>query len=162
MLSLSKTVFRWRLQEKLSRELHSVFGDWDRPCTPQDLNDLRYLDCCVKETLRLYPSVPAIMRTLTEDTRTGDYTIPAGTSVALLVYAMHRNPKVYADADRFHPERFQSEKAAGRHPYAYIPFSAGPRNCIGQKYAGLEIKVSTRLTVAIRKKTVWLHRPGFL
>jgi cytochrome P450 family 4 len=63
----------------------------------------------------------------------GGYVLPAGLSVALLIYGMHRNPKVYPEPDVFKPERFLPEHSANRHPYAFLPFSAGPRNCIGKK-----------------------------
>lgn len=59
------------IQEKIHEELVRVFGDSDRPVTMSDLNELKYLECCIKETLRLYPSVPAIGRTLSEDTIVG-------------------------------------------------------------------------------------------
>ena len=71
----------------------------------------------------------------------GGYEIPAGVSVALLIYGMHHNPSVYPEPETFKPERFLPENSKGRHPFAFIPFSAGPRNCIGQKYALLEIKI---------------------
>jgi cytochrome P450 family 4 len=64
---------------------------------------------------------------------TGGFVLPAGLSVALLIYGMHRNPKVYPEPDTFKPERFLPEQSANRHPYAFIPFSAGPRNCIGKR-----------------------------
>lgn len=62
---------------------------------------------------------------------TGGYKLPAGVSVALMIYGMHHSPLVYPDPDSFKPERFLPENSVGRHPYAFIPFSAGPRNCIG-------------------------------
>jgi len=101
---------------------------------------MNYLECCIKETLRLYPSVPAVMRCLTDDIQIGDYLIPAGTSVALMLYGMHRSPQVFEDPDEFKPERFFRENRH-QNPFSYLPFSAGVRNCIGQKYGMLELKV---------------------
>ncbi|KAK4025887.1 hypothetical protein OUZ56_014926 [Daphnia magna] len=128
-------------QKLLFDEVDEIFEHSDRQCTPQDAANLKYLDCCIKETLRMYPSIPGVMRTITEETEIGGYVLPAGLSVALLIYGMHRNPNVYPDPDVFKPERFLPEQSASRHPYAFIPFSAGPRNCIGQKYALFELKV---------------------
>lgn len=62
----------------------------------------------------------------------GGYVLPAGLSVALLIYGMHHNPNVYPEPEVFKPERFLAEHSTSRHPYAFIPFSAGPRNCIGK------------------------------
>ncbi|KAI9563279.1 hypothetical protein GHT06_010737 [Daphnia sinensis] len=129
-------------QQLVMDEVDQVFGgDMERPCTTQDAAELKYLECCIKETLRLYPSVPAVMRCLTEDVDIGGYKLPAGVSVALMIYGMHHSPLVYPDPEAFKPERFLPENSIGRHPYAFIPFSAGPRNCIGQKYGILEIKI---------------------
>jgi cytochrome P450 family 4 len=71
----------------------------------------------------------------------GGYTLPAGLSVCVLIYGMHHSPAVYTDPDAFKPERFIPENSTGRHPFAFIPFSAGLRNCIGQKYGLFELKV---------------------
>ncbi|XP_032792206.2 cytochrome P450 4c3 isoform X1 [Daphnia magna] len=128
-------------QKLLMEELSIVFGDSDRPCTVQDLAELKYLECCIKETLRLYPSAPFILRRLPEDVEIGGYVLPKGVTIAMLIYGMHHNPQVYPDPEEFKPERFFPENSVGRHPYAFIPFSAGPRNCIGQKFAMLELKV---------------------
>ena len=70
----------------------------------------------------------------------GDQTIPANTTVGLLIYALHRDPDYFDNPDDFNPERFYSESPDKIDHFAYVPFSAGPRNCIGQKFAMLEMK----------------------
>ncbi|XP_026667732.1 cytochrome P450 4C1-like isoform X2 [Ceratina calcarata] len=72
----------------------------------------------------------------------GNYLVPAHTVVNVYIYDSHRNPKFWPNPDVFDPERFTPENCHGRHPYSYIPFSAGPRNCIGQKFAMLELKAT--------------------
>jgi cytochrome P450 len=61
-----------------------------------------------------------------------NYTIPAGTCVPIISYVIHRNPKIFPNPEEFNPDHFLPGKIQGRHPFAYIPFSAGPRNCIGK------------------------------
>ncbi|XP_046636787.1 cytochrome P450 4C1-like isoform X1 [Daphnia pulicaria] len=128
-------------QETVFNELQDVFGESERDCTQEDIPNLKYFDCCIKETLRIYPSVPAFERNVQEDVKIGEYLIPAGTTLQCLTLAIHRNPEFFPDPLAYKPERFFPEEAIGRHPYAYIPFSAGPRNCIGQRFALLESKV---------------------
>lgn len=128
-------------QDLVYEEIMDVVGtktpDFD------ELQNLKHMELCIKECLRLYPSVPLIGRTLGEDltTRSG-YTIAKGTDVALSIYDMHHSPRLYDDPEKFDPYRFLSENSKNRHPFAYMPFSAGPRNCIGQKFAMLELKAA--------------------
>ncbi|NWH77739.1 CP4V2 protein, partial [Piaya cayana] len=119
-------------QKKVHRELDEVFGNTERPVTMDDLKKLRYLECVVKEALRIYPSVPMFARTLREDCSIRGYQVPKGTNVIVITYALHRDPENFPDPEEFRPERFFPENCKGRHPYAYVPFSAGPRNCIGR------------------------------
>lgn len=146
--------FQW--QERCIAELNDIFGDDNRLPTMQDFKKMKCLDMCIKESLRLYPSVPLFARTLGQDVRVGKiyernfninyiikclffpyyagkHVIPAGCGVFILPYCTHRLPHHFPDPNDFKPERFSPENSEGRHPYAYIPFSAGPRNCIGEK-----------------------------
>ncbi|NXA34952.1 CP4V2 protein, partial [Eudromia elegans] len=127
-------------QRKVHRELDEVFGNSDRPVTMDDLKKLRYLECVVKEALRLFPSVPLFARSLQEDCYIKGYRVPKGTNVVIITYALHRHPEIFPDPEEFRPERFFPESCKGRHPFVYVPFSAGPRNCIGQRFAQMEEK----------------------
>ncbi|CAF4209047.1 unnamed protein product [Adineta steineri] len=131
-----------QVQQKLHEEMDRVFGDdLDRPCTIEDLNELEYLECVIKESLRLYPSVPFIAREVQEDFMYHGYKLLRGTTAVIFIYYIHRDPKHFPDPERFDPDRFLPENSIGRSPYAYVPFSAGSRNCIGQRFAMLEEKV---------------------
>ncbi|KAK9744720.1 Cytochrome P450 [Popillia japonica] len=88
----------------------------------------------------MYPSVPFVMRTIEQNVQIDQYHIPAGSHIILHIYGIHNCPEYYPDPRVFQPNRFLPENCIGRHPYSYIPFSAGPRNCIGQKFAMCEEK----------------------
>ncbi|XP_037038601.1 cytochrome P450 4d1-like isoform X2 [Bradysia coprophila] len=131
------------VQRKCFQEVREVLSDDRQQAVSLTLlNNLNYLDLVIKETLRLFPSVPFIGRKLREETEIGGYTIPKDTEVVIPIYSMGRNPKLFADPLRFWPERFSLENSGinDTNYFTYIPFSAGPRNCIGQKFAVLEIK----------------------
>ncbi|CAH3155173.1 unnamed protein product [Porites lobata] len=129
------------IQQKVHDEVDSFFEQRPETLTVDDLKDLRYLECVIKEALRLFPSVPFFARTTTEDFHMDGYTAPKGTSVGVATLALHRNSDVWPAPLEFNPDRFLPENSQGRHPFAYIPFSAGPRNCIGQRFAFLEEKI---------------------
>ncbi|KAG5263893.1 hypothetical protein AALO_G00269800 [Alosa alosa] len=124
------------VQRKVHQELDEVFGVSDRHVTAEDLKKLRYLDCVVKE--RIFPSVPLFARSICEDY---GFKVPKGVNTVIIPYALHRDTRYFPEPEEFRPERFLPENSVGRHPYAFIPFSAGPRNCIGQRFAMMEEKV---------------------
>ncbi|TKS68448.1 Cytochrome P450 4V2 [Collichthys lucidus] len=128
-------------QSKVQQELQEVFGTSDRPVNTEDLKKLRYLDCVIKEALRLFPSVPFFGRNLGEDCHINGFKVPKGANAVVVTYALHRDPRYFPDPEEFRPERFLPENSTGRPPYAYVPFSAGLRNCIGQRFAMMEEKV---------------------
>ncbi|CAN7949179.1 unnamed protein product [Ixodes pacificus] len=117
--------------------MDEVFGDdWERPVTLEDIKRLKYTECVIKESMRIYPAVPLLARMIDEDIKIGEQTIPKGTVALALIFYMHRHPKYFESPDVFMPERFLETK--NRHPFQFVPFSAGPRNCIGQKFAQFE------------------------
>ncbi|CAH0554674.1 unnamed protein product [Brassicogethes aeneus] len=126
-------------QNLVYEEIMEVLGD--RTPDYNDLNNLNYMERCIKECLRLYPSVPMIGRVAGEEIQThSGYKIPKDCQIQLNILDMHRNPNVYDNPEKFDPDRFLPENSRSRHPFAYIPFSAGPRNCIGQRFAMMELK----------------------
>lgn len=131
------------IQEKVIQELDSIFGDSDRPATFQDTLEMKYLERCLMETLRMYPPVPIIAREIKTDLKlaSGDYVVPGGCTVVIATFKLHRQPHIYPNPDVFNPDNFLPEKTANRHYYAFVPFSAGPRSCVGRKYAMLKLKI---------------------
>jgi cytochrome P450 len=106
--------------------------------------DGAYLDAVVKETLRLRPPVPVVVRTLLEPMRLGGYDLPAGTTVAPCIHLIHRDERHYSEAHRFLPERF-----VGKQPgtYTWIPFGGGVRRCLAASYAEMEMKRVLRIVL---------------
>jgi cytochrome P450 len=129
------------VQQKIYNEMQNLFGDdKQRIPTYQEYSEMKYLERVIKETLRIRPSVPSVSRKLTEDIELDGYKVPAGANVQLAIYFIHRDERYFKDPEKFDPDRFLPENTENRHPYAFVPFSAGPRNCIGQRFALLEEK----------------------
>ncbi|CAH0547234.1 unnamed protein product [Brassicogethes aeneus] len=148
-----------KYQNKVYEELVEILGpDSNEGVTVSQLNDLKYLDLVIKEAMRVYSPVPLIGRSLDNDCVLDGIKIPKDTTVNIFLYGMNRNPNIFPNPDLFDPERFLPENQSTRHNFAYIPFSAGPRNCIGQKFAVLELK--TIIAKVLRKFEV-LPLPNF-
>ncbi|KAH9645406.1 hypothetical protein HF086_000024 [Spodoptera exigua] len=135
--------------------LQEVFGDSDRPVTHEDLPRLKYLDAVIRESLRLYPPVPLITRKIEKDVvLPNGVTLVDGCSVIVSIWAVHRNPRYWGDdAEEFRPERFLDTTL--KHPAAFMPFSYGPRNCLGYLYAMMSMK--TAMATLVRRYRI---RPG--
>ena len=132
------------VQERLHCEIDNYFdieGDCEREITLEGLkNDFPYCEAVVKESMRLFPPGAINTRTTESPTQIGSYSVPAGVQLVFCIAAIHRNPRHWPDPQKFDPERFLHHQK--RHPFAFLPFSAGPRNCIGQKFALLELKAT--------------------
>ncbi|KAJ8732434.1 hypothetical protein PYW07_015033 [Mythimna separata] len=138
------------VQEKVYNELQEVFGDSDRPETPEDLPRLKYLEAVIKETLRLYPPVPFIVRQVKKDV-TVRLTLVEGCGLFISIWSIHRNPRYWGDdAELFRPERFLDTPLS--HPAAFMPFSHGPRSCLGYQYAMMSMKAA--LSALLRRYRV--------
>ncbi len=130
-------------QQKLQEHIDTHFNPETEQSMPSydTIAQMDYLDMFVRETLRMYPIVPvAISRQNTEDFHIKNIgTIPAGTSITVDIYRLHFDPDLWGPVDPhvFHPERFETK----RHPMAWIPFGAGPRNCVGMRFALTELKL---------------------
>ncbi|KAH8404056.1 hypothetical protein KR215_008729 [Drosophila sulfurigaster] len=125
-------------QRKLYEEQQAVMGnEMHRDATFQEIADMKYLDLFIKEAQRVYPSVPFIGRYTEKDYDIHGTIVPKGTTLNLALINLGYDDRTFKDPLRFKPERFETEKPG---PFEYLPFSAGPRNCIGQKFALLEIK----------------------
>ncbi|RAH85987.1 n-alkane-inducible cytochrome P450 [Aspergillus japonicus CBS 114.51] len=127
---------------RLRREVESLQG---RPPSYEQLQGLKFVECCIKESLRLHPVVPRNQREAIRDTVLplggGDdglspAFVPKGTLVSYNLYAMHRRADLYGDdVDDFLPERWEDGRLQLRLRWGYLPFNGGPRICIGQRYA---------------------------
>ncbi|XP_077528053.1 cytochrome P450 4C1-like isoform X2 [Haemaphysalis longicornis] len=144
--TLTWTLFALAIHPDIQRNVHGELDKVFKPdsgnsVTKRDVANLPYLDRVLKETMRVFSIVPWVGRSLTEPLKVGKYTIPEGCTCYVFMYGIHRDPAHYRDPEVFDPDRFLRGEGSRSHPFAYVPFSAGPRNCIGQKFAMLEVKV---------------------
>ena len=109
-----------------------------RSATMADLPALSYCLQVFKEAMRLYPPIYFFGRQAIADVRLGPYDLPRGTVILISPYALHRRPELWPDPQRFDPSRFEPAAEEARHRQAYLPFSAGPRTCIGNHFALME------------------------
>ncbi|XP_026686807.1 cytochrome P450 4c21-like [Diaphorina citri] len=139
-----------QIQQEVYHELQDVLGDSpDSAPTYDQLQRLDLLTRVIKETMRLFPAAPVIARSAPYEVQCGDYTIPAGATIGIFIYGLHRHPQLWNNPNQFDPDRFLPSQSSHRNPSGYVPFSLGPRGCIGSKYAMLQMK--TTISTILRR-----------
>ena len=145
------------VRERLEAELDAVLGG--RPPVYEDLPSLPFTRQVIDESMRLYPPAWGFSRQALADDELGGYRLPRGWLAFLMPYVLHRLPAYWPDPDRFDPDRFTPARTAERPKFAYLPFGAGPRQCIGNHFALLEAHLSVAtLAQAYRLHLVPGHR----
>ena len=124
-------------EKKFHAELEQVLGG--RTPDVSDLPNLKYTDMIAKETMRLYPPAYAVGREAIEETELGGFAVPKGTQVFAFQWVTHRDPRFFDDPNAFKPERWSNGMSEQLPKYAYFPFGGGPRQCIGNYFAMMEI-----------------------
>ena len=151
--------YTWYLLSKHPEERAHVEAEADAidgTPTMDDVAGFEYIEWVLKEAMRLYPPVYTLFREVARDVELLGYGIPAGSTVMLPQWAVHRSPTYWDDPETFRPERWRSQRRTDRPRFAYFPFGGGPRHCIGKHLAELEAK----LIVAVIAKRFELSYAG--
>ncbi|CAB1344095.1 unnamed protein product [Coregonus sp. 'balchen'] len=126
---------------KLQEEIDTVFPN-KAPIQYEALMQMEYLDSVLNESLRLYPIAPRLERVAKKTVEINGIVIPKDCVVMVPTWTLHRDPEIWSDPEEFKPERFSKENKESIDPYTYMPFGAGPRNCIGMRFALIMIKLA--------------------
>ena len=131
------------MQEKLRTQIREALEtNAKKGCLYDIVKNIDYLDCVIKESQRLCPSAVHVNRECHQDFDLSGIHIPAGTEVVIPIYALHHDPDAWKDPEKFDPERFRGARKDTHHLFQFLPFGGGPRNCIGMRFALLEIKIA--------------------
>ncbi|XP_062552479.1 probable cytochrome P450 6a14 [Armigeres subalbatus] len=111
--------------------------------TYEAMQDMPYIDQCINESLRKYPPVPNLTRTVSKDYKLpiSDVVLQQGSTLIVPVYAIQHDPEYYPDPERYDPDRFAPDQVAKRNPYTFLPFGEGPRICIGMRFGMMQARV---------------------
>ncbi|OWK57867.1 Cytochrome P450 3A40 [Lonchura striata] len=129
------------VQQRLQDEVDAHLPNKASP-TYNAIIQMEYLDMVVSESIRLYPTGGRLERVCKKTVELNGVTIPEGMVVLIPAFVLHRDPQYWPEPDEFRPERFSKESKEGIDPYTFLPFGAGPRNCIGMRFALLVVKVA--------------------
>uniref|UniRef100_A0A669DA70 Cytochrome P450 3A n=1 Tax=Oreochromis niloticus TaxID=8128 RepID=A0A669DA70_ORENI len=130
-----------RVMKKLQEEVDATFPN-KAPIQYQELMQMEYLDCVINESLRLFPIASRLERVAKASVEINGFVIPKGMVVMVPTWPMHRDPEIWPEPEKFKPERFSKENKETIDPYIYMPFGAGPRNCIGMRFALVVMKLA--------------------
>ncbi|KAH8245903.1 hypothetical protein KR038_011358 [Drosophila bunnanda] len=134
-----------KIQQRLREEIESVLSNFEGgEITYDALAEMTYLEQqVVSETLRKYPILPHLLRRSTKEYSVPDSNLilEPGIKIMIPVHSIHHDPELYPQPEKFDPSRFEPEEIKARHPFAYLPFGEGPRNCIGERFGKLQVKV---------------------
>jgi cytochrome P450 len=143
------------VQDRLAAEARAVAGEG--PIGPGQVERLVLHEQVIKEAMRLYPPAVMLQRQAIRPVRVGEHQLEPGTEVMCLIYVMHRSRLLWERPDGFDPDRFAPERSEGRHRFAHMPFGAGPRICIGMRFAYLE---AVAILAAVMRKARVALAPG--
>ena len=130
------------VQDKLRKEIIQAMESNAKKPLYEVAQNIEYLDCVIMEAQRLCPPAAQVNRECSEDYDLNGIHIPAGTEILIPLYALHHDPDAWQDPEKFDPERFRGPAKDARHAFQFLPFGAGPRNCIGMRFALMEIKIA--------------------
>lgn len=129
------------VQQKLQEEIDATFPN-KVPPTYDGLAQMEYLDMVVNESLRIFPVTPRLERSCKKDVEIHGVFVPKGTVMMVPIFALHRAPELWPEPEEFRPERFSKKNKDTINPYTYLPFGTGPRNCIGMRFALMNMKLA--------------------
>ncbi|CAH1246364.1 CYP3A43 [Branchiostoma lanceolatum] len=127
-------------QDKAREEINQVMENREL-VDYEAVNKMTYLEMCINETLRMYAPASGVVRVSSDEVKMKWLTIPKGMNVIVPILGIHNDPERWPEPKKFIPERFTKEEREKRDPYDWLPFGAGPRNCIGMRLALMELKV---------------------
>ncbi|XP_069503688.1 cytochrome P450 3A24-like [Ambystoma mexicanum] len=130
------------VQKRMQEEIDTLLPNKASP-TYDALVQMEYMEMAINETMRLYPPGGRLERICKKTIEINGLTIPEGVVTMIPVYVLHRDPDYWPEPDVFNPDRFSKENKESQEPYTFLPFGSGPRNCIGMRFALLNIKVAT-------------------
>lgn len=128
-------------QRKVQEEVDEFFTRHSSP-NYTNVQELKYLDMVVSESLRLYPPAFRFARDVDQDCVVNGQSLPKGATLEIPAGFLHKDPEHWPEPEKFIPERFTPEAKESRHPFVYLPFGAGPRNCVGMRLAQMEIRMA--------------------